>query len=260
MIKNGLMDMKNAATMSSLEIAELCGKRHDNVMANIRQLLDTYGEMVTTEKPVVIESSYKTGTGKMYKMYKLDEDATLDLVMGYSQPLRIKIRQEWRALKTKPVTHKEQYYQWHKIRQEGKLHRVASCKAMSIVVGKMISEGSTENPPALYARLTSENNRIMFDQKGKATNWRDCMNDEQLTMIKQADNIIMNTINEMPLDASSDEIIEVFSLRLGYMTKGVGRSILKDELYIGKKEQARIKRLYKRSALKLEASQKNVFD
>lgn len=35
-----LTPLQNTPTMSSREIAELCDKRHDNVMADIRKMLD----------------------------------------------------------------------------------------------------------------------------------------------------------------------------------------------------------------------------
>ena len=35
-----LTSLQNTPTMSSREIAELCGERHDNVMADIRKMLD----------------------------------------------------------------------------------------------------------------------------------------------------------------------------------------------------------------------------
>ena len=38
-----LTSLQNTPTMSSREIAELCDKRHDNVMADIRKMLNELG-------------------------------------------------------------------------------------------------------------------------------------------------------------------------------------------------------------------------
>lgn len=96
------------ATMTSLEIAELTGKRHDNVMRDIKKLKEHYiKELLKLEEsstaaveqfPKLEGTTYKNSQNKPQPMFILDQDATLDLVMGYSRDLRIKVRMRMREL------------------------------------------------------------------------------------------------------------------------------------------------------------------
>ena len=60
-------------TMTSVEIAELTGKRHDNVMADIRKMLV---EIQSPEK----SGDYQDGRGRTQPCLLLDKDETLCLV------------------------------------------------------------------------------------------------------------------------------------------------------------------------------------
>lgn len=66
-------------TMTSREIAELTGKRHADVMRDIRNMLEDLG---LTERSFA--SSYVDGTGRTLPMYDLPKDLTITLVSGYS--------------------------------------------------------------------------------------------------------------------------------------------------------------------------------
>jgi len=72
--------------MSSREIAELTGKMHTNVIADIRTMLDDL-ELGETK----FRSSYMTEQNKRVVMFNLPKDLTITLVSGYSAPLRLKI-------------------------------------------------------------------------------------------------------------------------------------------------------------------------
>ncbi|MGL6254407.1 phage antirepressor KilAC domain-containing protein [Aeromonas caviae] len=78
-------------TMTSVEIAELTGKRHDNVMADIRKMLV---EIQSPEK----SGDYQDGRGRTQPCLLLDKDETLCLVAGYSAQLRIRIIRRWQEL------------------------------------------------------------------------------------------------------------------------------------------------------------------
>lgn len=75
-----------SVTMSSLEIAELTGKRHDNVMADIRTMLDGL------EMPALsFQGCYTGGNGKDLPLFNLPRDLTETLITGYNIPLRHKV-------------------------------------------------------------------------------------------------------------------------------------------------------------------------
>ena len=69
-------------TMTSREIAELTGKRHDNVLADIRKMLSELGLSSAS-----FATQYKDSYGRMQPCFNLPERETLVLVTGYSIPI-----------------------------------------------------------------------------------------------------------------------------------------------------------------------------
>lgn len=95
----------DVATMSSLEIAELCEKRHDHVIVDVEKLFDFYKEVYTPEKSGVLikRGNYVASNGKSNKQYLLNKDAVIDLITGYSLPHRHAVNQRWQELEAKQV-------------------------------------------------------------------------------------------------------------------------------------------------------------
>ncbi|WP_331296789.1 phage regulatory protein/antirepressor Ant [Methylobacterium hispanicum] len=80
-------------TMSSLEIAERTGKRHDNVMRDIRAMLvEIHGEggLLTFE-----DTHRNPQNGQEYPIFNLPKRECLTLVAGYSAKLRVAIIDRW---------------------------------------------------------------------------------------------------------------------------------------------------------------------
>lgn len=80
--------------MSSLEIAELTGKQHKNVVRDIENLIEQ-GAITGLNFEL---SEYKDGSGKRNKMYLLDFEATMTLVTGYDAKRRSIVIQRWISL------------------------------------------------------------------------------------------------------------------------------------------------------------------
>lgn len=114
-----MMPEHGPLTMSSREIAELCEKRHDNVLRDIRayvgavlqmergmdvRSLDWAGKegvQVFEETPIggvtcVMETNPQNG--QQYPVYHLDKSATLTVVSGYNVILRKRIIDRWLEL------------------------------------------------------------------------------------------------------------------------------------------------------------------
>ncbi|WP_455475332.1 phage antirepressor KilAC domain-containing protein [Bartonella sp. B17] len=86
-------------TMSSREIAELCNKRHDHVMRDIKKML----EELNAPKfgAVDFSGTYTDVKGENRPCYHLPKRECLILVSGYSTTLRAKIVDRWQELEKK---------------------------------------------------------------------------------------------------------------------------------------------------------------
>ena len=80
-------------TMSSVEIATLTGKRHDNVLRDIKAMLDEL-EIAALK----FEGCYLGANGKQLPMYNLPKRECLILVSGYDTKLRAAIIDRWQQL------------------------------------------------------------------------------------------------------------------------------------------------------------------
>lgn len=85
--------LSTTLTMSSREIAKLCNKRHDNVLADVRNML----KELELNAPDFL-GTYKTSQGNEYECFNLPKRETLILVSGYRLELRAKIIDRWQEL------------------------------------------------------------------------------------------------------------------------------------------------------------------
>ena len=90
---NELLTLNNELTMSSREIAELCNKRHDNVMADIRKMLDELDIYAPD-----FSGTFITEQGNQYECFNLPKRECLILVSGYNVKIRTKIIDRWQQL------------------------------------------------------------------------------------------------------------------------------------------------------------------
>lgn len=93
---NALSIVGKSLTMSSLEISELTGKRHDSVIRDIRSMLDALKD--ATDLWHVREDKDARG---YTAMFHLDRELTDTLLTGYSIPLRRKVVARWHELEAK---------------------------------------------------------------------------------------------------------------------------------------------------------------
>ncbi|MFJ4454410.1 Rha family transcriptional regulator [Pseudomonas sp. NPDC089392] len=82
-----------ARTMSSREIADLTGKRHDNVKADIRSMLADLKVDVLSCQGIYLDSMNRQQTE-----YLLDREHTDCLLTGYSAAMRMAVIKRWREL------------------------------------------------------------------------------------------------------------------------------------------------------------------
>lgn len=84
--------------MSSLEIAELTGKRHADVMRDIRNIIEQLDN--EAERNFAL-SSYLSEQNKELPMYVLSKKGSLCLASGYDAKLRMAIIERWEELESK---------------------------------------------------------------------------------------------------------------------------------------------------------------
>ena len=67
---NNLMNIENKNTLTSLDVSEITGKRHDNILADIRDEISKLG----TERAALIfqESYYKDANNQSRPMFLLN--------------------------------------------------------------------------------------------------------------------------------------------------------------------------------------------
>ncbi|MGI2855618.1 Rha family transcriptional regulator [Shewanella algae] len=86
----------NVPTMSSREIAELTGKRHDNVCADIRNMLN-----MLQQDALSFQGIYKDAYGREKPCYNLPRRECEILVCGYDVVRRAAVIDRWLELETK---------------------------------------------------------------------------------------------------------------------------------------------------------------
>ena len=91
-----VLEANNVLTMSSLEIAELTGKDHRNVMRDIRNMLNQLGI-----NSAQFGAQYKDSTGRSLPMFNLPKEETICLIAGYNAQVRMRIIKRWQELEQK---------------------------------------------------------------------------------------------------------------------------------------------------------------
>lgn len=88
--------------MSSKEIAELTGKRHDNVLRDCDELNERYEDLQLLKIEELFNiRQLPNGGSKKERVYLLTKIQTLDLITGYDASLRIMINRRWEELEKK---------------------------------------------------------------------------------------------------------------------------------------------------------------
>lgn len=94
-MQNIISSNSGSLTMSSLEIAGLCNKRHDHVMRDIRVMLV---ELHGSEGLPKFGASYLNEQNKEQPCFKLPKRESLVLVAGYNVRMRAAIIDRWQEL------------------------------------------------------------------------------------------------------------------------------------------------------------------
>lgn len=109
-----VINLDQLVSMTSVEISELTGKRHDNVIRDIRNMVKELNVLKTEESSTlrgregVAEDVYLNAQGKQQPLYRLDRKHTFILVAGYSVHLRAKCYDHIQMLERRVLQLEEQ--------------------------------------------------------------------------------------------------------------------------------------------------------
>lgn len=144
-------------TMSSREIAELTGKRHDHVLRDCDVLNESYEKLGL---PKVGEGYYlhpNTGS-QQHRQYLLTKMQCMDLMTGYNTELRIKVNRRWEELEMKEQSKLPQTF--------AEALRLAADKAEENE--RLMIENQSMQPKALFAdAVTTSNSEILIGDLAK---------------------------------------------------------------------------------------------
>jgi len=94
---NNDLSVITAQSMSSLEVAELCEKRHDHVLRDIRNLVKSLSpELGSGFK----SSSYMNINNQSQLCFELDYESSVCLIAGYNPTVRMRVIKRWQQLES----------------------------------------------------------------------------------------------------------------------------------------------------------------
>ncbi len=180
-----MKDLLSSTVMSSLEIAELTGKRHDHVMFDIRKMLEELGNLTPDFSGVT------KVRGKEYECFNLPKRETLILVSGYSTELRAKIIDRWQLLEENLVCEQERIF----ARQQARLEAPLMSKALQEARTRL----GKESPSHVYSNDFDMINRIVLGYPAKKfkelqgldkeASLRDALTPEQIKAVQALQNL-----------------------------------------------------------------------
>ncbi|WP_294748366.1 Rha family transcriptional regulator [uncultured Prevotella sp.] len=98
-----IININKVQTMTSLEIAELTGKQHKNIMQAIRNMEPAW-EKITGLKLQL--STYKDSTGRSLPCYQLTKTECLYIATKFNDEARAKLVLRWQELETEDIRRK----------------------------------------------------------------------------------------------------------------------------------------------------------
>jgi anti-repressor protein len=146
--------------MTSVEIAELTGKSHRNVMRDIRTLIDQ-GAINELNFELV---EYRDAKGEARPMYNLDYVGTMTLITGYDSVTRSKVVNRWFVLEQEQVANAHKLPTNYK---EALVHLLAKVEENE----KLTLQIVTDRPKTIFAdAVAASHTSILIGELAKLIN------------------------------------------------------------------------------------------
>ncbi|OPB29625.1 phage regulatory protein, rha family [Bartonella sp. WD12.1] len=147
-------------TMSSREIAKLCGKRHDHVMRDIKKMLE---ELNAPKFGVVnFVGNYFDKKGESRPCYNLPKRECLILISGYSTVLRAKIIDRWMELESQ-LRFDHELFSRDLFKSPSGIGKV-----LGVIARRLSDVNDLENELEHYKSVTTEVRRVLESPVAKA--------------------------------------------------------------------------------------------
>jgi len=231
---------KRRATTTSLQVAKIFNKKHDNVLRDIEKL-----DVSEAFNRLNFEAiTYHDSRNREQKMYQICKDGFVFLVMGYRGQAAAQFKeayiQEFNR-REKEITslrviarNNHQDAEWIEKREAGKPIRRIETDSIQRFVEYAIGQGS-QNAKRYYLLFSKLANVLMFDMQTKAVNTRDVCNVNQIGSLKVVDTIITRALEEdMAADVPYKTIYQNVKGKVQQFAELFGKSTIPgDTLQIG---------------------------
>lgn len=181
---------KNDAVTTSLRVAEVFEKRHDNVLKAIENLV--VGLLKNEETPqMFFKSTYiDHQNSQKYPMYRMNRDGFSLLVMGFTgkKALEWKLKYIRAFNEMEKLLLEKQSDAWKQARIAGKLTRHSETDTIKKLVEYAKAQGS-EHADMLYVVYSR------LADKMAGINKRDLSNAKQLNTLDEVENMIIHVID-----------------------------------------------------------------
>ncbi|GLC89379.1 phage regulatory protein/antirepressor Ant [Lysinibacillus piscis] len=154
--------MKADVQMTSLDIAEIVGKEHKNVMRDIRSEIEDLG--VEISQLIFELSTYTSDRGKKYPCYKFGKDGAMQLALKYDAVTRYKVIKRIEELENNqqsqfnvPTTYKEALLQL--------VEKVEENEKLQIENLVLVQQNNELQPKASYYDMVLQNKSLLSVSK-----------------------------------------------------------------------------------------------
>ncbi len=227
------------ATTSSLEVARIFTKKHKNILRDIENLDVSSGFSRLNFEP----RDYTDERGKVQKMYDINRDGFVFLVMGYRGQAAAAFkesyiqefnRREAEILRLRTVlASNKQNIEWAETRAAGKPVRRIETDMMKKFVEYSFERGSS-NAGRYYGNITRMSNKTVFDIQQRVRNTRDICNTSQLVTLQMVDTVITRALeSDMAANIPYKQIYQNVKAKVMQFAELFGKSTIPGTLQIG---------------------------
>ena len=168
-----LFEKDERAVVSSREVAARFGKRHDNVLRDIKNVIAGLLKSEETPKAYFLESAYQSDqNGEMYPEFLMTRDGFALLAMGFTGEEAL----EWKLKYIKAFNAMEAFIrerqstEWLVTRKHGKLVRRNETDAIAMLIPYAEKQGSKNMSAKAYVNYTKLVNMLVGIEAGERDN------------------------------------------------------------------------------------------